>query len=397
MAVESTLAIVKPDAFASADTIVDELTARGFTVAERETLTLSAARASDFYREHEERPFFGALVAFMTSGPIVALVLRKQAAIADLRAALGPTDASAAKKTAPDSIRAKFGTDVTKNAVHGSDSPAAAAREIAFFFPNHSVGGITSGKAAKDYLNAEVAPVLTKALQEMCIVAPADPVEWLGRYLLATKAPAQIAESKAESSIASLQTPIAPKQEKKPKIYFVLGNAGSGKGTQCARLVDKFGFAHISAGDLLREEVRSKSPDGEMIDDLIKNGKIVPGNVTLKLLAQAIDKNSDKPGILVDGFPRALGQAGGFEKEVSDFEFCLFFDCPEEVLMERILKRAETSGRADDNVHSLRKRFQTFKDTCYPVVEYYEAKGKVRRIDADRSVDSVSEEVSSLF
>jgi adenylate kinase family enzyme len=147
----------------------------------------------------------------------------------------------------------------------------------------------------------------------------------------------------------------------------------------------------------LRSEVVSKSPDGQMIEELIKEGKIVPGDVTIKLLKSAIEKNANKPGILVDGFPRALTQAGQFEKDVSDFEFCLFLDCPEEVLVRRLLKRGETSGRTDDNKQTIYKRFKTFHETCYPVVEYYEAKGKVRRIDANRALEEVYEDISALF
>lgn len=168
------------------------------------------------------------------------------------------------------------------------------------------------------------------------------------------------------------------------------------QGTQCARLVEDFHFDHFSAGDLLRAEVKSGSSTGVEIDRMIANGEIVPGDITISLLANAIS-SSTAPGILIDGFPRKLDQAGAFEKDVSDFAFVLFFDCPEEVMEERLLKRGETSGRVDDNAESIRKRFDTFVKTSMPVIEYYEAKGKVRRVDATKTPDEVYAVVKGFF
>lgn len=180
------------------------------------------------------------------------------------------------------------------------------------------------------------------------------------------------------------------------RIFFVLGGPGSGKGTQCVKLAEKFGFAHFSAGDLLRAEVKSGSEQGVMIDEMIKEGKIVPGEITINLLKTAIS-SSKAEGVLIDGFPRELAQAGSFEKDVSDFEFVLFLDCPEEVMEKRLLKRGQTSGRSDDNEATIRKRFRTFIETSMPVIEYFETKGKVCRIDATQSVEQVFEQVEKLF
>jgi UMP-CMP kinase len=383
MAIESTLAIVKPNAFDRVDEVVTALKEAGFVVAEREVVQLTNARASDFYKEHAGRPFFDDLVTFMTSGSVLALVLRAPDAIVRLRETVGPTDPAAGS---PSSLRARFGESITRNAIHASDSSTSAAREIAFFFPEHAEVH-TSGKSAKQYLASSVAPLLTKALTEMCRLMPADPAEWLGEYLLASSP-----NSSSKAAVAS-----APANTAGPKIYFVLGNAGSGKGSQCAKLVEKFKFTHLSAGDLLRAEVASGSPEGTEIAELIKDGKIVPGETTINLLKKAISAAGDVPGILVDGFPRELTQAGAFEKDVSPFEFVLFFDCPEEELECRLLGRGATSGRTDDNIESIRKRFSTFRETCYPVIQYYKARGQVYHIDATRSIDEIFTEVSALF
>lgn len=405
MPLESTLAIVKPDAFDRREEIVALVKEAGFTVVEREVIALSKARAGDFYKEHLGRPFYDDLVTFMTSGSSLVLILRREDAITQWRTTMGPTDPDKARAESPNSIRALFGTNVQRNSTHGSDSPASAAREIGFFFPGHA-SVHTSGKDAKAWLNKTIAPTLTRALTEMCRLMPAQPEQWLGEYMLAAaggdgpaaaggaggSVVAAAAAAEAVTEAAAIQAGPAG-----PPVYFVLGNAGSGKGSQCAKLVEKYGFAHLSAGDLLRAEVASGSPQGEMIEEMITEGKIVPGEVTIGLLKTAIAGASDKAGILVDGFPRELTQAGQFEKDVSDFEFVLFFDCPEEELERRLLSRGETSGRTDDNLESIRKRFRTFRETCYPVIQYYEAKGKVHRIDATQTIEEVFGVVDKLF
>lgn len=377
--VESTLAIIKPDAFPRADDIINLIKEAGYVIPNTDQVLLSKQRAADFYAEHADRPFYNDLVQYMASAPSLVLVLRKQAAIASWRQMIGPTVPDTARKTAPNSIRAKFGTDPTNNAVHGSDSAESAAREIAFFFPDYSHPGKVKGADAKDYLNKTVCATLTKALTEMCGLNPRNPVEWLGRYMLRE---------------ANVQQADMPKPKR--RIFFVLGGPGSGKGTQCSFLVERFGFDHFSAGDLLRAEVASGSQQGVMVGEMIKEGKIVPGEITINLLKNAIE-GSNAPGVLIDGFPRQLGQAGSFEKDVSDFEFVLFFDCPEEEMERRLLQRGQTSGRSDDNIESIRKRFNTFVQTSMPVIEYYEAKGKVHRIDATKTKESIAEYVASLF
>lgn len=151
-----------------------------------------------------------------------------------------------------------------------------------------------------------------------------------------------------------------------------------------------YGFTHLSAGDLLRaEQDRAGSQYGQMIKDYIKEGKIVPMEVTIALLENAMKAAKEaNPAskasrrFLIDGFPRKLDQALKFEESVCAAEFVLFYDCPEAVMETRLLKRGETSGRADDNEESIRKRFRTFVETSMPVVETYERQGRVVKIDA---------------
>ncbi|KAJ6955052.1 UMP-CMP kinase 3-like [Populus alba x Populus x berolinensis] len=126
---------------------------------------------------------------------------------------------------------------------------------------------------------------------------------------------------------------------------------------------------------------------GTMIQNMIKEGKIVPSEVTIKLLQKAMQESGNDK-FLIDGFPRNEENRAAFEA-VTKIEpaFVLFFDCPEEEMERRILSRNQ--GREDDNIETIRKRFNVFLESSLPVVEYYESKGKVRKVDAAKSVEEV--------
>ncbi|KAH0855551.1 hypothetical protein HID58_007907 [Brassica napus] len=162
--------------------------------------------------------------------------------------------------------------------------------------------------------------------------------------------------------------------------------------TQCAYIVEHFGYTHLSAGDLLRAEIKSGSENGTMIQNMIKEGKIVPSEVTIKLLQKAIQENGNDK-FLIDGFPRNEENRAAFEK-VTEIEpkFVLFFDCPEEEMERRLLGRRE-----DDNIETIRKRFKVFLESSLPVIQYYEAKGKVRKIHAAKPIEDVFQEVKAVF
>ena len=130
---EETLMLIKPDAVSkqAAGKIIARVEEAGFIICGLQMLQLTTNQARAFYQEHAERPFFDGLVAFMTSGPIIALRLSREDGIKTLRALVGATDS---RKAEPDTIRGQFGTDNQQNAVHASDSPSSAARETAFFF-----------------------------------------------------------------------------------------------------------------------------------------------------------------------------------------------------------------------------------------------------------------------
>jgi len=133
MSLQQTLAIIKPDAVAAGHTgaIIAMIEDAGFTVANLKKSSLTKAQAEGFYYVHAARPFFGDLVKFMTSGPVVLMVLEAEGAIQKWRDLMGPTDAT---KAGPGTVRGRFGTNIEKNASHGSDAPETAAFETAYFF-----------------------------------------------------------------------------------------------------------------------------------------------------------------------------------------------------------------------------------------------------------------------
>ncbi|MCB9728958.1 MAG: nucleoside-diphosphate kinase [Deltaproteobacteria bacterium] len=130
---ERTLAIIKPDAVASgsAGGVITMIEEAGFNIVAMKKAQLTAAQAEGFYHVHSARPFFRDLVDFMTSGPVVLMILEAEDAISRWRELMGPTDAA---KAGPDTVRGRFGTNIERNASHGSDAPETAAFETAWFF-----------------------------------------------------------------------------------------------------------------------------------------------------------------------------------------------------------------------------------------------------------------------
>ncbi|XP_037953988.1 UMP-CMP kinase [Teleopsis dalmanni] len=189
--------------------------------------------------------------------------------------------------------------------------------------------------------------------------------------------------------------------ENKPKVVFVLGGPGAGKGTQSAKIVEKFHFVHLSAGDLLREErVREGSKFGTLIDEYIKNGEIVPVEITCSLIENAMNL-SKKNKFLVDGFPRNQDNLDGWNRQMADkvdFQFVLFFDCSEDICVDRCLSRGQSgSGRSDDNLESLKKRIDTYNNDSLPIIKHFEKLGKVKQIDASPNADVVFQKVNEVF
>ncbi len=186
-----------------------------------------------------------------------------------------------------------------------------------------------------------------------------------------------------------------------PNVVFVLGGPGAGKGTMCELAESQLGWTHLSVGDLLRAERETGGPTAAIINEVIQAGELVPNEIVVSLLKKSMEtvtRTTGKNNFLVDGFPRSLDNLNGwydlFGRD-ADLPKMLYFECPYSVLEQRILGRAKYTGRRDDNIGSLKKRFDTFKQQTLPTVELFKSKGKCIEIDTSQSRQAVYAEVVS--
>jgi len=186
-----------------------------------------------------------------------------------------------------------------------------------------------------------------------------------------------------------------------PKVFFVLGGPGSGKGTQCANLKRDFAFKHLSAGDLLRAERNAGGPNAALINSYISDGKIVPIHITVNLIKDAMEAAGwEKEVFLIDGFPRSEDNLQGWNAVMDGkIEFCgvIYFEADEKIMTERIMHRALTSGRVDDNPESLKKRFVCFREDQLPIIMKFASEGKVHKVDAKNTQEQVYEDVKAAI
>lgn len=180
-----------------------------------------------------------------------------------------------------------------------------------------------------------------------------------------------------------------------PNVVFVLGGPGAGKGTMCELAESQLGWTHLSTGDLLRAEREAGGPASETIEEFMTAGKLVPNKITVTLLKcamETITRTTGKTNFLLDGFPRspdnleAWYQIFGHDAELPKM---FYFECPYPVLEKRILGRAKHTGRSDDNVESLKLRFDTFKAETLPIVELFKGKNNCVEVDTSQSRQDV--------
>ena len=178
------------------------------------------------------------------------------------------------------------------------------------------------------------------------------------------------------------------------RVIFILGGPGAGKGTQSERIVDTYKCVHLSVGDLLRTGAEKKDyPHADLVKECLVQGNIVPVELSLGLLRIAMDEKANEDDaeygsriFLVDGFPRNYDNVQGWMEHMPSYTAvlgALVYNCPMEVLEQRIMTRAETSGRSDDNLDSARRRFDTFRKQTEPVVRALERVEELQRMKND--------------
>jgi adenylate kinase len=185
---------------------------------------------------------------------------------------------------------------------------------------------------------------------------------------------------------------------KDANVIFVVGGPGSGKGTQCEKIVAKYGYTHLSSGDLLRAEVESGSERGKMLNESMKKGELVSNQTVLDMIKDAmLSKVKTSKGFLIDGYPRAVDQGIEFEKQIVPCSLVLYIDAKDESMKKRLLHRGQSSGRVDDNEETIKKRLETFHQVTKPVIDYYEKQNKLNRIDSEKAPDLVFKEVENII
>jgi len=185
-----------------------------------------------------------------------------------------------------------------------------------------------------------------------------------------------------------------------PNIVFVVGGPGSGKGTMCELAQEQLGWIHLSAGDLLRAEREKGGPSAAAIEKIFKVGELVPNEIIVPLIKDTVEeltRTTGKQNFLIDGFPRSLNNMDGWFKAFgkdSPLPTMLYFECPFDELEKRILARAKFSGRSDDNLESLKLRFDTYKEDTLPTVELFKSKNKCIEIDTSPDRETVFKHVT---
>ncbi len=183
---------------------------------------------------------------------------------------------------------------------------------------------------------------------------------------------------------------------------ILFGPPGSGKGTQAGLLVEKHDFLHISTGDMFREELSRNTPLGQEARSYMDAGHLVPDEVTIAMLRKRVDQHPDVPGIIFDGFPRTDPQASELNdlmvKRDSQINALILLDVDADTIVQRILGRGATSGRADDLKEDvIRTRFENFINYTSPVFDFYDNLGLAHRVDGSLTPEEVSAEIDAII
>ncbi len=182
----------------------------------------------------------------------------------------------------------------------------------------------------------------------------------------------------------------------------LFGPPGSGKGTQAAKLIDKYNLVHVSTGDLFRYEMGNNTPLGLKAKAYMAEGRLVPDEVTIGMLRNKVEAHPEANGFIFDGFPRTIPQAEALDALLTGMDTgiagLIALEVDDEEIVGRILNRGTTSGRPDDNDESvIRKRIQVYKDETTPVYSYYDQSGKSHSIPGVGTVEDIFDRLCQLI
>lgn len=183
---------------------------------------------------------------------------------------------------------------------------------------------------------------------------------------------------------------------------ILFGPPGCGKGTQSENLVTKYGLVHLSTGELLRKEMRELTPLGIEAKKIIEKGHLVPDEVVIGMISTALEDNASANGFLFDGFPRTVAQAEALDRLLSlkktEINTVLFLQVDEEELINRLVKRAQTSNRMDDADPEIqRARQEVYKKETLPVAEYYKDFDKVENVSGEGTIAEINDRLAKMI
>ena len=185
------------------------------------------------------------------------------------------------------------------------------------------------------------------------------------------------------------------------KNIVIFGAPGSGKGTQSEKMIEKYGFGHISTGDVLRDQIKKGTELGKTAKSYIDNGQLIPDDLMVSILADVYDTfGPDHKGVIFDGFPRTIPQAEALKKMLADrghkVAAMIELDVPEDELMKR-LKRGQESGRSDDNAETIKKRLGVYHNQTAPLIEWYANEGIHYHINGLGELDRIFGDICKVI
>tara|TARA_B100001173_G_scaffold262962_1_gene237046 strand:- start:1119 stop:1694 length:576 start_codon:yes stop_codon:yes gene_type:complete len=183
---------------------------------------------------------------------------------------------------------------------------------------------------------------------------------------------------------------------------ILFGKPGAGKGTQADFLKKKFNLIHISTGDLFRKNIKNKTKLGLLAKSFMDNGDLVPDDVTVEMLKDEVNKNSDVRGFIFDGFPRTISQAQTLDKFLKSMNMTInatiSLEADDDVLEKRLIKRGMLSGRSDDqDISKIRNRFQEYNLKTSQLKKYYDDYGKLYTISGIGSINEIKNKLINLM